>query len=105
MQHKTSNLDALPGDWMPFDPRDPNIAPGVYWAVGQRQDARIGMPGLHPFQILMEVSDKDGDLHFFPPGQTCWSTFNACLPFIEKVQPLYYPLNPITGTRTPKEYA
>jgi hypothetical protein len=100
-------IDALPlkGDWLPFNQENPGLKPGIYWAIGYRKDERLGSPGLHPFQILIEVMSDRHELKLMPTASITWLVFQDCLPRISHVQQVFAPENPYTGTQVNEEFA
>lgn len=100
-------IDDLPlkGDWIPFNHENPDLEPGIYWAIGYQQDDRFGMPGLHPFQIIIEILSDIHVQRVLPGASVSWLLFWDYLPHISHVQPVYSPENPYAGTQVREEFA
>lgn len=96
----------LQGDWIHFNHENPELDPGLYWAVGMRPVIHPDQEqGLSVFQIIIEVFNASEEIRLLPAATVPFHLFAECLPHIELVQKLSYPHNPYTQITTEQEFA
>ena len=102
--HRVNVTITLSGDWTVFDHENPNLKPGLYWAVGLKPRSLYNSgQGITPFQIMIELFESEHDLKILPAASVSYEVFNNCLPHINYVQPLQLPKNPYNQTQPQTE--